>query len=62
MTMQPNTPEQRYSTDDFTSGRRTEFETVLERGRRTEWRLFWGELIVLTCLLGLGFWTLGLGF
>jgi hypothetical protein len=62
MTTQPNSLENRFAADDGTSAHRKEFETVLERDRRAEWRLFWAELIALALFVEFALWALGLNY
>ncbi len=62
MTKQANPLEPRFAAAELANARRAEFENLLERDRRTEWRLFWCELIALVYLAEFAIWVLGLGY
>ena len=61
MTDRPNLLKERFAADDLAKARQTEFDNIVERDRRTEWRLFWSELIVLLLLIEFAVWALSLG-
>ena len=37
-----------------------DFEQMLAADRRSEWRLFWVEMVALACMAAAALWTLGL--
>jgi hypothetical protein len=60
MTDRPNLLRERFVADDLANARQAEFENIIERDRRTEWRLFWCELIALLLLVEFAVWALSL--
>jgi hypothetical protein len=52
----------RFAADDVAEARRTEFENILVRDRKSEWRLFWSEVIALMLLVNFAIWALSLSF
>jgi hypothetical protein len=60
MSGQPGQLKERFAADDLAEARRTEFENILVRDRKAEWRLFWSELIALMLLIDFAIWALSL--
>ena len=53
---------ERFAAEDLANTARQEFENMIEKDRRAEWRLFWSELIALLLLIEFAVWALGLGY
>lgn len=60
MTSRPNPLEERLSALESANARRTEFENIVAKDRRIEWRLLWSEVVALILLIDFAIWALSL--
>jgi len=57
----PSLLKERFAAEELANARQTEFEDILAKDRRTEWRLLWCELIALGFLADFAIWAFDLG-